>query len=132
MSKPKAPPHHHFIPAFRNWLMETHDVVYMQINVLAVNDLYLKQYAKDDVLTLNVTETAAPYFSVDEDAVRLSARFSGQAYDVIVPPTSVVALIGKNRGMDTDNEDATYLQLPTWGETTPAPPPTRPKLSVVK
>lgn len=131
----QTPPHHHLIVAFRNWMLENFDTVHLHVNALRIQDPFIAEFARNDVVSLNVTAHAIGDFYVGQDMVAFKARFSGQSREIILEPTAVLGLLGFNK--DTDDEPH-YVPLPEGWDAAPSiekkevPEKKRPSLSVVK
>lgn len=131
-----TPPHPHLIPAIRNWMLESFEIVHLQCDASKIHDVFLQNYVQNGILTLSVGPNAVPFFEVDNEHVRFASRFNGIHRDVIIPATSVLGIIGFNKGKPDERE---FFPLPQWIEMGKSPTPsptkpksTRPKLSVVK
>lgn len=132
----QTPPHPHLIPAIRNWMLESFEVVHLHCNAAMIDDALLQNYVQNGVLTLSVGPNAVPFFEVDSEFVRFVTRFNGVRREVVIPATSVMGLAGFNKAEPDQRE---FFALPQWTEVSETQPPsdpkpksTRPKLSVVK
>lgn len=127
----KTPPHPHLVPAIRTWMLETFEVVHLHIRADMITDPVLLQYEDKDIIVLSVGHASVPYFNVTSEAVSFSCRFSGVARDISIPPTSIVNVVGFNRGAEGERY---FFPLPDWSESTPTEEPKskRPSLTVVK
>lgn len=127
----KTPPHPHLIPAVRNWMLETFEVVHLHVLAERVTDPFLQDYANDGVIVLSVGPAAVPFFNVTSDTVSFASRFNGVKREIAIPPTAVMNIVGFNKGQESERH---FFPLPNWQEDeTPAEPERkRPNLSVVK
>lgn len=53
---------------------------------------------EDGKITINVSPSAVRDLHIDNDLIHFSARFSGQPYQVSVPPGAVLALYARENG----------------------------------
>lgn len=95
-----------------------------------------REYVQDGRITLNISPMAIQSLDLRADPIWFSARFSGKAFDVMVPPGAVLAVFARENGEGLIFGEVEPPSPKDKGE--PAPPaggpskPGRPKLRVVK
>lgn len=127
-----TPPHRHLIPAIRSWMLENYETVHLKVDPMKIDDIFLRSFAVDGVLTLSVTSIAVDDFQVVGPTITFSARFGGRKHMINIPATSVISV----DAFDGKGENYTLYPLPVWGgpvkEETPTDPEKKPFLRVVK
>lgn len=126
----KTPPHRHIIPALREWLMESYQTIHLRVDVDQVPDLFLKSYAHEGVLVLNVSPGAIEDFHCEGAHICFNARFSGRQHEVFISATSVIGVYAVD-----SNDERYYHELPRWEEPIKKESPPKkdkPTLSIVK
>lgn len=72
---------------------------------------------EDGKITINVSPSAVRDLQIDNELIHFSARFSGQPYQVSVPPGAVLALYARENG-----EGMLFGEVESPQEPPPAPP----------
>lgn len=99
-----------------------------------------REYVQDGRITLNISPMAIQTMDLRADPIWFSARFSGKAFEVMIPPGAVLAVFARENG-----EGLIFGEVEppgpkeTKGKDEPAPPSGgpakpggKPKLRVVK
>ncbi|HVT35379.1 MAG TPA: ClpXP protease specificity-enhancing factor [Nevskiaceae bacterium] len=97
-----------------------------------------REHVREGRITLNVSPMAVQSLDLKADPIWFSARFSGHAYDVLVPPGAVLAVFARENGegfMFGEIEPPDPAKAAAGD--TPQTPPTKPaggkpKLRIVK
>lgn len=110
----------YLIRAIYEWAVDNGLTPHLLVDVEAAGVTVPPGYARDGRLTLNIHPQAVRDLQLGNDAITLSARFSGQSFPVHVPVNAVLATYAKEngRGMFFQEEPET----PPPGEPS-APPP---------
>lgn len=129
----------YLIRAIYQWIVDNELTPYIVVNATVAGLQIPEQYIENGRIVLNISPRACRGLHLENDRIVFSARFSGVAMQIFVPPTAVMAIYAKEngRGMVFTEEDSD-------GDGTPPPPTTtstsksttaargKPQLKVVK
>lgn len=123
----------YLIRAIYEWALDNALTPHLLVNAEAPDVSVPPGYAREGRLTLNVHPQAVRDLQLGNDAVTLSARFSGQSFPVRVPVHAVLAAYAKEngRGMFFQDEPDAPPEPPSPPAETP-PPRKGPQLKRVK
>jgi stringent starvation protein B len=121
----------YLIRALYEWLVDNRQTPYFLVDADRQGVVVPRDYVEDGRIVLNLAPGAVRDLDLGNDFIRFSARFSGQAMDVIFPPSAVLGVYSREngQGMLFPDEDT-----PGPSDDTPPAPPGggRPTLKVVK
>ena len=115
----------YLIRAIHEWVSDNGLTPYILVNAESPGAVLPRQFIDNGKIVLNVSSTAVSDLHIDNDWLLFSARFNGQATDISIPISAILAIYAKEngQGMVLDREDD--------GDDTP-PPGSRPKLKADK
>ena len=94
-----------------------------------------REYVKNGEIVLNISFDATSSLKLGNDFIEFKARFAGSAREIMVPVNRVIAIYARENGQGLFFEVETPAQ-PAAPQTEASgdapPPPTRPKLQIVK
>ena len=123
----------YLIRAIHEWCSDSNYTPYLSVKVDA-NTRVPTEYVKNGEIVLNVSYDATHRLTIGNDLVQFSARFNGVSRECSIPVEAVLGIFARENGQGLFFE-VTPSAAP--GETeksddTPATPPGRPKLQIVK
>lgn len=83
---PKFP---YILSALVRWIEDNGYTPMLVAGVDAPGTIVPEGYARDGLITLNVSQSAVQGLSIDEEGVAFAARFGGRHFDVRLPPESL-------------------------------------------
>ncbi|MCP0914573.1 MULTISPECIES: ClpXP protease specificity-enhancing factor [Legionella] len=122
----------YLIRAIYDWIID-HDLTpYLLVNADAASVQVPQEYVDGGRIVLNISPKACRGLHLENDKILFTARFSGIATQICLPPSAVLAIYAKEngRGMEFAEDDE--------GGTTPPPASNsekgtgKPKLKLVK
>ncbi len=122
----------YLIRALYEWLVDNRQTPYFLVHAEREDVVVPQDFVEDGRIVLNLAPGAVRDLDLGNDFIRFSARFSGQAMEVIFPPSAVLGVYSRENGKgmlfpDEDPED------PSDDDSPPEPPTGgRPTLKVVK
>ena len=138
----------YMIRALHEWCTDNGYTPHLTIRVDS-NTMVPRAHIHDGQITLNIDSLATNRLVIGNDAIEFQARFNGKTEDIYVPVAAVTAIYARETGAGMAFE-ATESSVPAPSiEKSPSapmrpvpsatntddpkdPPPTRPKLSIVK
>ena len=89
----------YLIRAIYEWVLDNNLTPHLLVAADAEGVQVPAQFITEDgKITINVSPAAVRGLRMDNDYIHFSARFSGQPYDVSVPPGAVLALYARENG----------------------------------
>lgn len=89
----------YLIRAIYEWVLDNDLTPHMLVAADAPGVRVPKQFVTEDgKITINVSPSAVRGLNIDNDMIRFSARFSGQPFEVEIPPGAVLALYARENG----------------------------------
>lgn len=88
----------YFIRALYEWILDNECTPYIVVAVDYPNVSVPLEFATDGQVTLSMSPTAVRSFSMENDFIAFSARFSGVPRDLMIPMGSVLAIFAKENG----------------------------------
>ena len=80
------------------WMGDNGHTPHIVVDALSDSVCVPIEHVKDGKIILNISETAAHNLKLTTDAVSFRARFSGVAFDVWVPMSSVLGIYARETG----------------------------------
>jgi len=107
----------YLIRAIHDWIGDNDLTPYILVNAESPDAVLPLQFVENGKIVLNISATAISGLHIDNDWLLFSARFNGQAMDISIPITAILAIYAKENGqgmvLDRDEE----------GDETPPPGP---------
>lgn len=89
----------YLIRALYDWVLDNDLTPHLLVAADAPGVHVPRQFVTDDgKITVNISPGAVRGLSLDNELVQFSARFSGQSYNVSLPPGAVLALYARENG----------------------------------
>ena len=126
----------YLIRAIHEWCSDSNLTPYLSVKVDANTRVPL-EFVKNGEIVLNVSYDATHRLTISNDGVQFSARFNGVSRECSVPIEAVLGIFARENGQGLFFEVETPQAAAPAPEATapgdgPNPPPTRPKLQIVK
>jgi stringent starvation protein B len=124
----------YLIRAIHEWCSDSNFTPYLSVKVDA-NTRVPVEYVKNGEIVLNLSYDATHRLTIGNDSIQFSARFNGVSRECSVPVDAVLGIFARENGQglffpvepaQTETPDA---EPPSE---TSGPPPSRPKLQIVK
>ncbi|MBQ4876848.1 ClpXP protease specificity-enhancing factor [Pseudoalteromonas luteoviolacea] len=97
----------YLLRAFYEWIVDNQCTPHIVVNANFPHVQVPVQFVQDGQIVLNVSPSAANNFTMDNDALSFSARFSGQPMQVYVPVDAVLAIYARENGEGTIFSEST-------------------------
>ncbi|PJD95346.1 MAG: ClpXP protease specificity-enhancing factor [Legionella sp.] len=88
----------YLIRAFYDWIVDNQLTPYMLVNATYPNAQVPKEHIQHDRIVLNISPTATRGLLLENDRIVFTARFSGQAQQVVFSPNAVLEIYAKENG----------------------------------
>ena len=88
----------YLIRAMFDWIIENNLTPYLLVNADFPDVQIPKEYVKEGRIVLNISPMACRGLHLNNDRIVFTARFSGQAEQVVIFPTAVLAIYAKENG----------------------------------
>lgn len=89
----------YLIRALYDWVLDNDLTPHLLVAADAPGVNVPRQFVTDDgKITVNISPGAVRGLSLDNDLIQFSARFSGQSFNVSLPPGAVLALYARENG----------------------------------
>lgn len=126
----------YLLKALYNWIIDNQMTPYLLVNANLPNVQVPQQYVQEGKIILNVAPLAVKDLSIDQVAVKFSARFNNIVQQVYVPVAAVLGIYTKEngRGMFFDAPEF-VAETEHYAKTTPAevrPLRQKPQLTVIR
>jgi stringent starvation protein B len=122
----------YLIRALYDWLVDNGQTPYLLVNAEHSGTVVPQQFVEDGRIVLNIDPTAVAGLEMGNEWIKFSARFSGVAEDVLVPPAAVQGIYAKENGQGMLFPDEEGKGGAGPDEPDPNKPGGRPTLKVVK
>ncbi|MES9943392.1 ClpXP protease specificity-enhancing factor [Candidatus Thiodiazotropha sp. CDECU1] len=124
----------YLIRALYDWLVDNGMTPYLMVNTEVEGVVVPHQFVEEGRIILNVDPSAVSVLELGNEWISFSARFSGKAEDILLPPHAVMGIYAKEngQGMLFPEEDVDLEQDPGDEPDPSTPPGKRPSLKVVK
>jgi len=122
----------YLIRAIYEWIVDNQLTPYLLVDADGDGVVVPIQYIEDGRIVLNIGPSAVHGMRLANDMIEFSARFGGQAMQVLIPPAAVQGIYARENGKgmlfpdEDDDGDDTSPDSPNQGGTG------RPNLKVVK
>jgi len=127
----------YLIRAIHEWCSDSNLTAYLSVKVDANTRVPL-EFVKNGEIVLNVSYDATHRLTIGNDGVQFSARFNGVSRECSVPIEAVLGIFARENGQGLFFDVETPPAAPAAttdadppGDN-PTPPPTRPRLQIVK
>ena len=123
----------YLIRALYEWLVDNRQTPYFLVDASREDVVVPREYVEDGRIVLNLGPGAVRNLDLGNDLIRFSARFSGQAMEVRVPPSAVLGVYSRENGQGMLFPEEEFAE--GSGDEPPEPPRGgggRPSLKVVK
>jgi len=124
----------YLIRALYEWLVDNRQTPYFLVDAEREDTVVPRDFVEDGRIVLNLSPNAVRDLDLGNELIRFSARFSGQAMEVMVPPDAVLGVYSRENGQgmlfpetespEDDGDEPEPPQPPRGGG--------RPTLKVVK
>ena len=128
----------YLIRAIHEWCTDSGYTPYLSVKV-DENTRVPMEFVKNGEIVLNLGYDATHKLTIGNDLVQFSARFSGVSRECSVPMPAVAGIFARENGQGLffapESEAGTGVASQSAPSPTPdpqTPPPTRPKLQIVK
>ncbi len=88
----------YLIRALYDWLVDNGQTPYLLVNAEYSGTVVPRQFVEEGRIILNIDPAAVSQLQLGNDWISFSARFSGVAEDVLVPPAAVQGIYAKENG----------------------------------
>lgn len=88
----------YLLKALYSWIVDNHLTPYVLVSATLPNVRVPQQYVQDGKIILNIAPLAVKDLTVDQKAVKFSARFNNVVQDVYAPIPSVLGIYAKENG----------------------------------
>lgn len=129
----------YLIRSIYQWIIDNELTPYIVVNAQFLGLQVPEQYIEDGRIVLNISPRACRGLHLENDRIVFSARFSGLAMQIFVPPAAVMAVYAKEngRGMVFTEEEEIDDSPPPPSATAPGAPGAtnirgKPQLKVIK
>lgn len=101
----------YLLRALNEWILDNDLTPHIVVDALQENVVVPTQYVESNKIVLNISPGAVSGFSISNEYISFSARFSGKAMEIFVPVTAILALYAKENGQGmVFNEEKTNTQ----------------------
>jgi stringent starvation protein B len=124
----------YLIRAIHEWCSDSNFTPYVSVKVDA-NTRVPMEYVKNGEIVLNLSYDATHRLTIGNESIQFSARFNGVSRECSVPVDAVLGIFARENGQGLffPVEPAQAEASPAEPSAeTPATPPNRPKLQIVK
>ncbi|HSX20557.1 MAG TPA: ClpXP protease specificity-enhancing factor, partial [Gammaproteobacteria bacterium] len=88
----------YLIRAFYEWIVDSGCTPHLVVNAELPNVEVPRAYVESGQIVLNIAMPAVQDLSLENDAIRFKARFSGIAHEIYVPVPAVMAIYARENG----------------------------------
>lgn len=123
----------YLIRALYEWLVDNRQTPYFLVDASREDVVVPREFVEDGRIVLNLGPGAVRDLEMGNDIISFSARFSGKAMEVMVPPSAVLGVYSRENGQGMLFPEEEFIEEP--GDDEPPEPPSgggRPSLKVVK
>lgn len=103
----------YLLRAFYEWIVDNHLTPYIVVDANAPMAILPMQYVQEGRITLDVSPEAVVRLELGNETVSFSARFAGQAMDVVFPTEAVLAIFAQENGQGTYMPEPDYSSFKT-------------------
>jgi len=88
----------YLLRALNDWILDNDLTPHIVVDATYENVIVPTQYVEADKIVLNISPGAVSGFSITNEFIAFSARFSGKSMEIFVPVSAVLALYAKENG----------------------------------
>lgn len=88
----------YLLRALSEWIVDNQMTPHVIVDTSVSGVQVPKHFVQDDRITLNISPNAVQHLVMGNEELSFSARFSGKAFTVIVPASSVLAIFSRETG----------------------------------
>jgi stringent starvation protein B len=116
----------YLLRALYDWIVDNGLTPYLLVNADHSQVEVPRHSVENGQIILNISPRAVQGLTLDNDWVSFSARFSGRAFSVFIPPVAIMAIYAREngKGMFFQPEESDENSPPE-----PSPPPRPPRRS---
>lgn len=120
----------YLIRAVYQWIVDNGMTPHLVVDLANEMVKAPRQFGDDGKIVLNIGHTAVHELNLGNTTISFSARFNGQAMDLVMPVESILAIYAREngQGMMFGDEEAKPPQPPGTRSANPA----KPRLKVIK
>lgn len=109
----------YLLTAYYDWITDSHLTPYLLVNAEYPQVHVPTQYIRDGQIVLDISSIACRDLLIEREAVKFSARFAGQLWQICLPIGSILAIYAKenSQGMTFQAEDEKVVSQPSKEET---------------
>lgn len=122
----------YLIRAIYDWIVDNGFTPYLLIAVDKGGVEVPMEFARDGRIVFNISPTACRGLHLENERIIFTARFSGEAMQVVVIPQTVLAIYAKENGQGMEFPEEKGPFPPPTGDANKAKSHVKPKLSLVK
>ncbi len=125
----------YLIRALYEWLVDNRQTPFFLVDAARKDVVVPQEFVEDGRIVLNLAPGAVRDLELGNEWITFSARFSGKAMDVVVPPDAVLGVYSRENGQGMLFPDPAAPEGPDDDGGQPPEPPAgggRPSLKVVK
>ena len=94
--------------AMYDWLLDNQWTPHVLVNATAKGVQVPQQFVKDNKIVLNLNPSAIQDYFQDNEVLAFSARFSGQAQQIVIPLPALEAIYASENGQGMVFPDETF------------------------
>ena len=123
----------YLIRAIHEWCSDSNFTPYLSVKVDASTRVPV-EYVKNGEIVLNVSYDATHRLTIGNESVQFSARFNGVSRECSIPIEAVIGIFARENGQGLffDVEPSQPAASEAEAPADAPPPPSRPKLQIVK
>ncbi len=91
----------YLLKAYLDWILDNQCTPHLVVNADYPNTQVPTQFVQEGQIVLNVSPSAVTQYTMDNDHISFTARFSGQPMTVYVPMGAVLAIYARENGEGT-------------------------------
>ena len=122
----------YLLRGFYEWIIDNSLTPYILVNATHQGVMVPPESVANGQIVLNINSAAVQRLTLDNDAVRFSARFAGVHWEICVPVGAVLAIYAKENGRGitfSDDDEDQPGEPPSGGSDSPTT--SRPQLKLV-
>lgn len=89
----------YLLMALNTWILDNQMTPFLLVDANVEGVKIPQQHIKDGKITLNITPSAVQDFTLKDEWIYFSARFSGQPFMIHVPMSAILAIYAKENGL---------------------------------
>jgi stringent starvation protein B len=125
----------YLIRAIHEWCSDSNFTPYLSVKIDA-NTRVPMEYVKNGEIVLNLSYDATHRLTIGNESIQFSARFNGVSRECSVPVDAVLGIFARENGQGlffpVEPAQTEAPEAEASSEAPATPPPSRPKLQIVK